>query len=76
MNQINFNDLSVIDKLKLIEDIWESLLGQKNKVPSPSWHESVLGERSKNVAEGNEKILEWSKAKKMINQKINENKNS
>ena len=63
---LELNNLTIEDKLKLIELIWDDLLKTEKNVPSPKWHEKELLVRQKRVEEKKEKILNWSEAKKDI----------
>ncbi len=76
MKQINFQGLNVLEKLKLIEDVWEDLLKNESDIPSPDWHGDVLTNRAKNLREGKEEVLNWQKAKEEIQEQISANKNS
>ena len=76
MMQLELDKLSIEDKLKLIELIWNDLLKTEEKIPSPKWHEKELLLRERLVAEYKEKILDWNDAKKDIVKAINEDKNS
>ncbi len=71
--QINLNDLTIEDKLRLIEFIWNDLLKTENDVPSPAWHKDELLAREERVKENKEKILNWQEAKKDILKIIDEN---
>ncbi|MBO8143308.1 MAG: addiction module protein [Thermodesulfobacterium sp.] len=74
--QIQLNNLTIEDKLKLIEFIWNDLLKTEKDVPSPDWHKDELLVREKRVKENKEKILSWQEAKKDILKIVDENKNS
>ena len=55
--------MSVEDKLRAIELIWENLSRTPSDVPSPAWHRDVLEAREKRVREGQEKFIPWDNAK-------------
>ena len=71
--QIDLNNLTIQDKLRLIEFIWNDLLKTEKEVPSPAWHKDELLAREKRVKENKEKILNWKEAKKDILKTIDEN---
>ncbi len=73
--QINLNNLTIEDKLKLIEFIWNDLLKTEKDVPSPAWHGDELLAREKRVKENKEKVLNWQQTKKEILKLIDENQN-
>ena len=71
--QIDLNDLTIEEKLRLIEFIQNDLLKTQKEVPSPYWHKNELLAREKRVKENKEKILNWKEAKKDILKTIDEN---
>ncbi len=70
---IDLNNLTIEDKLKLIEFIWNDLLKTEKDIPSPAWHKDELLAREKRVKENKEKVLSWQRAKKDILKIIDEN---
>ena len=67
---IPLNEMTTIDKLRVIEDIWESLLHDSEKIPSPAWHADILSAREKRVREGESKFSDWNEAKDRIRKNI------
>ena len=55
--------LSVEQKLRIMEAIWEDLRAQAERVPVPEWHRDLLDERRKAVEEGREELLDWDSIK-------------
>jgi len=70
--EISLSKMSIEEKLKLMEMIWNDLLKTEKKVPSPDWHKEVLIERERNLKNGNEKFVEWKEAKKEIRRILHE----
>ena len=60
------DQMSVAEKLRAIETIWDDLCRTPAAVPSPSWHADVLAAREKRFAEGDEGATEWEEAKRRI----------
>jgi hypothetical protein len=58
--------MSVADKLRTMEFLWDDLCKRSDDLISPSWHEDVLVERDLRVAEGKESTYDWNEAKKRI----------
>ena len=44
--------MTIADKLRVLEEVWESLTQTPEKISSPSWHESVLDVRDQKVRGG------------------------
>jgi hypothetical protein len=61
--------MSVEDKLRVLEQVWEDLVRTPEDVPSPAWHRDVLEAREKRIAEGQEHSIPWEKAKDDIRSK-------
>ncbi len=58
------------DKIRTMETIWEDLCKKAESIPSPHWHKDILEERERAVENGKEKFIDWSEAKKQIEDKI------
>ena len=52
-----------VEKLRLMEALWDDLRHEGVEVDSPSWHEAVLRETEQRVASGEETPLDWDAAK-------------
>ena len=57
------NALSVPEKLRLLEQVWQSLCEQPAEIPSPEWHANVLRERAQRLSKGDATRIPWSEAK-------------
>ncbi|HBB16450.1 MAG: addiction module antitoxin RelB [Syntrophus sp. RIFOXYC2_FULL_54_9] len=64
------DQMTISDKLRTIEEIWEDLCRSAEDVPSPSWHADVLCAREDRVNEGSSKYLDWGEAKKNIRDNV------
>lgn len=62
--------MSTEDKIRTMETIWDDLCQKAESISSPSWHKDILEEREKAVESGKEEFLDWSEAKKQIQNKI------
>ena len=57
------NALSVPEKVRLLEQIWQSHCEQPAEIPSPEWHADILRERAKRLTHGDAARIPWSQAK-------------
>ena len=57
-------EMSIEEKLRALEEIWNDLCRNEENVPVPQWHRDLLDERSRLVAEGKAKFTDWESAKK------------
>ena len=55
-----------VEKLRLMEALWDDLSHEGEEVDSPSWHEAVLKETEQRVASGEETPLDWVAAKRHL----------
>ena len=62
--------MSIEDKISAMETIWDNLCQTAESIPSPSWHKDILDEREKAIDSGKEEFIDWSEAKKHIQDKI------
>jgi hypothetical protein len=56
--------MSVQEKLRVLQLLWEDLTRVPSDMPAPDWHRDVLDAREQRVQEGREKFIPWSEAKK------------
>jgi len=63
-------DMTIEEKLQLMETLWDDLSQQAEEVPPPEWHGKALAEREAAIARGEEKFEDWDVAKRMIEQEI------
>jgi len=55
--------LSVSEKVRLLESVWDSLCSHTGDVCSPGWHREVLEERTRRLQDGQATVAPWSEAK-------------
>jgi hypothetical protein len=64
------SELSIGQKLDLMEKLWADLTQDEKKLKSPAWHETVLRDREEAFATGKVSVSDWQEAKKRIKKKI------
>ena len=62
----DIRQMTVLDKLRLMEALWQDLSADEAGVPSPAWHNRVLEERVRLVESGQETFMDWDAAKKLL----------
>jgi hypothetical protein len=55
--------MTVAEKMKLLETVWQSLCSNPAELDSPAWHGEVLKKRNQRIEQGQSKISPWSEAK-------------
>ena len=59
-----------LDKIALMEKLWDDLCRDPDSSPSPKWHKEVLEAREKEVNEGKAKFTDFDQAKERIRDQI------
>ena len=49
--------MSVTERLKAIDQLWDSLNRSGDEIPSPDWHQDVLADRKARAQSGEAKFL-------------------
>lgn len=62
--------MSLQEKLRTLERLWDDLCRNEDALPSPGWHEAVLAERERLAADGNEHTSPWEEAKAEIRRTV------
>jgi hypothetical protein len=62
--------MSSADKIELMECLWSDLCSTPEEVESPAWHDEVLECRERALANGDERVLDWSEAKERIRESV------
>ena len=68
--EINFEQMSVTEKLRIMEQLWDNLCRVETDIPSPEWHGSVLRERESLVRDGSDEFVDWDQAKREMRKQI------
>lgn len=62
--------MSTEDKIRTMETIWDDLCKKAESISSPPWHKDILDEREKALENKEDEFIDWSNAKKQIEEKI------
>ena len=63
MNTIEIKQMNIIERLQIMESIWDSLLYDESEIESPEWHRSILSERKRKSENGNAEFISIDKLK-------------
>lgn len=66
MITLPLNEMSVEEKLEVMELLWDDLSRNGADIPSPDWHGSVLRAREEALATGEEDMEDWEAAKERL----------
>ena len=64
------HEMSVPEKLRVMEALWEDLSRNSDALESPKWHEAALKERKARIATGQTSYTDWERAKKEIRRRV------
>jgi hypothetical protein len=58
------------EKMKIFEQVWDSLRQEEGRFESPAWHADVLAQRRLLVEAGLAKFTPWKDAKERIRRRV------
>ncbi len=59
-------DLSLHEKLRMMEVLWDGIAPLEAELEVPQWHKDLLDEREQLIQEGKAEFIDWEIAKKQI----------
>lgn len=62
--------LSLQEKLLMMETLWEDISREEDQLEMPQWHKELLDERERLIASGEARFIDWGDAKKRIRQAV------
>jgi putative addiction module component (TIGR02574 family) len=63
-------ELTLAQKLDLIEVLWADITSDEKALESPAWHEDVLRDRQAALDAGKVPIHDWEQAKERIRRNV------
>lgn len=66
MSTIELSQLTLREKLQIMQTIWEDLRSQVDRFGVPQSHQDTLDERRRRVESGEAKLFNWDQAKHEI----------
>ncbi len=64
MNIAEIKQMNTIERLKIMEALWDSLLYDEAEIESPEWHGSILSDRKRKIEEGKAEFVSIKELKK------------
>lgn len=55
--------ITAADKVRQLEQVWQSLCSKSDSIASPEWHSDVLAERRQRLLDGSTTYFPWDEAK-------------
>jgi putative addiction module component (TIGR02574 family) len=57
------DQMSLEDRIRLLEALWENLSREPSQLPAPDWHGEVLEQRTRRLESGEATVSSWAEAK-------------
>ena len=71
--QFQIDQMTVTEKLRIMEELWEDLRTRAAAVPMPQWHKDLLDEREQLIENGEAQFSDWETAKDRITRQTSDN---
>ncbi|OQY60252.1 MAG: cysteine methyltransferase [Desulfobacteraceae bacterium 4572_88] len=52
MNMLEIKQMNTVERLQIMEALWDSLLYDEIEIESPEWHRNILADRKRKIEEG------------------------
>jgi len=69
MSALAIENMSWDEKLRAMEELWESLIREEARLKSPPWHKEALRETAARHDVGKEQPIDWDAAKRALRQR-------
>ena len=66
---LDMGRLTITEKLRAMEELWDDLTRSGEEYPSPEWHGDVLLKREEAVREGTDEFIPWEDAKRILRER-------
>ncbi len=57
MNMQEIKNMSRIERLQAMEELWDSLIDEESEIESPEWHLDILEDRKRKIKSGNAEFI-------------------
>ena len=68
MSVLEFQQMPQAEKLRLMEALWMDLSREEQGLESPAWHATELTATAQRLADGQEEVMDWERAKAALRQ--------
>ncbi len=67
---INIQRMTIEEKLKTMELLWDDICHSAINFNSPHWHEQILKKREESISGAKDEFIDWTQAKSDIRKEI------
>jgi hypothetical protein len=64
------DQMTIEEKLRAMETLWADLSRNAQSFESPAWHDDVLRERDRRIADGKEPSIDWETANRQLRERL------
>jgi putative addiction module component (TIGR02574 family) len=57
MNRLEIKRMSTMERLQVMEALWDSFIEEESKIESPEWHRDILEERKRKIENGKAEFI-------------------
>ena len=57
MNRLDIKRMSTMERLQVMEALWDSFMEEESKIESPDWHRDILEERKRKIENGKAEFI-------------------
>jgi len=68
--------LSTAERILLVQDIWDSIAQEPERVEIPQWHKRLIDERAREHARNPSRVLSWPEVKRRVEQSLAKNRSA
>ena len=68
--ELPLNQMTLPEKLQLMEALWDDLTRKPDELESPVWHKEVLEECRRRADTGEEQFSDWEAVKEDIRRRV------
>lgn len=70
MSTLSLDQMTIKEKLQIMEELWRDLCSNQDHIPVPQWHKDLLDNREEAFKSGQARLLDWETVKKRIADRI------
>ena len=60
------DEMSTLERIQTMEELWDALCHEKNEIKSPAWHEDILINRKEKIESDSAELLTIEDLKKQF----------
>jgi len=65
MNNIIIKKMDILERLRTMEELWDSILYEGSEIKTPEWHREIVEERKRKMKNGKAEFISIEKLKAM-----------